>query len=290
MVKWAGGIGLCMILFAKMGLAQDVAEQITFGERRDKDPAVSPDGKYLAFASDRTGSFNIFLMTFGEEGFVQVSRSPKDDRYPSWSPDTNTVYFSSRRTGHGDIYEVARRGDSGFLQLTDSENIEEHPSCGPGGAGLLYTSARKKLIQLRTNPRIIYAEQRGRPGHARVLAEGDEPRFAPDGQTIVFVSRRTKNNDIWLMKADGGRQMQLTTDPEEDENPCFSPDGKQIVFASNRTRNFDIWVMNADGSNPRQLTTDPADETQPCWSLGGHIYFTRDTGDGQSSIYRIKAP
>jgi len=281
---------LATLLLGLAAIAQDGPVQITFGEKKDMDPVVSPDGKNLAFSSNRTGSFNIFMATFGKEGFVQLTQGKKDDRYPSWSPDNKKIIFSSKRTGNGDIYEMAADGSAGFLQLSDREDLEEYPSYYPKGDGILFATAPKKLVQVRPQMTVVIAENKGQANNSSPLTQGDEPRFSPDGKHIVFVSRRTKNNDIWLMKADGTQQMQLTTDPKDDENPAFSPDGKKIIFASNRTGNSDIWVMDADGGNQRQLTTDPLDETQPCWSAGGYIYYTRRATELKSNIYRIKAP
>jgi len=270
--------------------AQEAPKQITFGDRRDMDPIVSPDGKHLAFASDRTGSFNIFLLTFGKAGVSQLTQSKKDDRYPSWSSDGRKIAFCSKRTGNGDIYEMDYDGSSGYLQLTDRPDLDEYPGYEITHGGMVFASAPKKGLRLRPKMSVVFAKDKGQANNTVVLAEGDEPRFSPDGRKIVFVSRRTKNNDIWLMNDDGTLQTQLTTDPKDDENPCFSPTGNKIVFASSRTGSFDIWVMDADGSNPRQLTTDPADEMEPCWSSGGFIYYVRQTGERSSNLFRIDAP
>ena len=270
--------------------AQEMPTQITFGAKRDMDPMVSPNGDHLAFASNRTGEFNIFMLTFGKSGVFQLTQSNKDDRYPSWSPNSQKIVFSSKRTGKGDLYEMARDGSAGYLQLTDRQDLDEYASYTSDAKGLLYATAPKKVLQVRPKMKVVIADEKGRANSVRPLADGDEPRLAPNGRSIVFVSRRTKNNDIWLMERDGARQMQLTTDQKNDETPCFSPSGREIVFASNRTGNFDIWVMDADGGNQRQLTSDPADETQPCWSSGGYIYFTRKTAEMSSSIFRIAAP
>lgn len=277
-------------LLAAPTFAQEAPKQVTFGEKRDMDPMVSPDGSHLAFASDRTGHFNIFLVTFGKAGELQLTQSNKDDRYPNWSPDTRRIVFCSKRTGNGDIYEMSCDGSSGYLQLTDRVDLDEYPCYEAKRQGMIFASTPKRGLRLRPKMSVVFAKDKGQANNTVVLADGDEPRFSPDGTKIVFVSRRTKNNDIWLMNDDGGLQTQLTTDRKDDENPDFSPDGRKIVFASNRTGNFDIWVMDADGGNQRQLTTAPEDETQPSWSSGGYIYYTRRMGDRKSNIFRIKAP
>jgi len=93
-----------------------------------------------------------------------------------------------------------------------------------------------------------------------------DPIWSPDGQTIVFVSNHTGNDEIWSMNQDGGNQRQLTyNDWPWDKHPSFSPDGKQIVFYSNRTGNRQIWVMNSDGSGQVNLSNNSADEWEPTW-------------------------
>ena len=271
-------------------VAQDNAQQITFSDKKDLDPTVSPDGKRLAFVSNRTGDFCVYLQTFGEAGVVQLTQSEKDDRNPAWSVDGKKIIFSSERTGHGDLYEMAQDGSSGFLQITDRGDVEEWPSYAPKGGGLLFTTAPHKRIQFREKMSIVIADSAAAANTPRLLTEGDEPRFSPDGSKVLFVSRRTKNKDVWVMNADGGLQTQLTSDPKDDENARWSPDGKHIVFASDRTGNFDLYVMNADGTQVRQLTSSPAHERQPCWSAGNYIYFTREASSSQINIFRIPAP
>lgn len=93
-----------------------------------------------------------------------------------------------------------------------------------------------------------------------------DPIWSPDGQSIVFVSNHTGNDEIWSMNQDGGNQRQLTyNDWPWDKHPSFSPDGKQIVFYSNRTGNRQIWVMNSDGSSQVNISNNSADEWEPTW-------------------------
>ena len=281
---------LAVLCGAGAAVGQGNAVQVTFGAEADVDPAVSPDGKKLAFASDRTGDFHIYIATFGEAGVVQLTQSGKDDRNPAWSPDGAKIIFESKRTGHGDLYETAADGSSGYLQITDRPDIEAYPVYAPAGAGLLFATAPYKRLRLRTRLSLVVADSVGGASNPRVLTdEGEQACFTPDGEKVVFVSHRTRNKDIWMMDAEGGLQTQLTNDQKDDENPCVSPDGEHVAFASRRTGNYDIWVMDIDGASPRQLTTGDADEKQPCWSSDGHLYFTREI-DGKTNIFRAAAP
>ena len=281
-------VGGLVLAIAGVAAGQE-AMQMTFGEARDRDPMISPSGNLLAFSSDRTGEFNIFTYDHTANATVQLTRSPKDDRSPSWSRDSKRIVFCANRTGNGDIYEISADGAVGALQLTEYERHERHPCVSPRQNKLVFARSRSQGM-VRKDMEVVLLDRDAGRSTAVVLGEGDAPRFSPDGSRIVFVSRRTKNDDVWLMDIDGGRQTQLTTDPKKDREPSFSPDGKQIVFTSRRTGNFDIWAMDVDGGNLRQLTSTAQAETQPCWSKENYIYYVRNDGGMASHIYRISAP
>jgi len=292
-------LGLCSLVWIALGgLAaadsdSDVPipasyEQITFTEKHDADPSVSQDGKWIAFASDRTGNYDLYVRELAGQGETQKTFHSKHDRHPSWS-GTDLVY-ESNRTGSWDLFKMDTKQGQGELQWSSSPGTEAYASIGPNGK-LLFNSAPKKGLNLsfvKKDMDISVAQDS--PNQATVIAKGIDPRWSPDGGKVVFSSRRTKNSDIWIVSADGGATTQMTTDRAHDLNPCFSPDGKRIVFCSKRAGNYDLWMMNADGSGKTQLTTHPKDETSPFWAVDGKIYFVLAEKTGTTNIYAIKAP
>jgi len=102
------------------------------------------------------------------------------------------------------------------------------------------------------------------------------PAWSRDGRTIVFVSWRDGNGEVYAMDADGSGPRNLTQHPAKDIRPAWSPDGRRIAFASRRDGQSEVYVMNADGSGKRNLTRDRASDDYPTWSPDGRrIAFLR---------------
>ncbi len=160
------------------------------------------------------------------------------------------------------------------------------------GAALLATPA------LGLGERLLSLIQ-SKPQHADVQA----PAWSPDGRTIVFVSWRDGNGEVYAMDADGSSPRNLTQNPAKDVRPAWSPDGRSIAFVSIRDRHqrmqpgrrtppeqSDIYVMNADGSGKRNLTRDRANDDLPTWSPDGRrIAFLHGRGRGRGQLYVVNA-
>ena len=129
------------------------------------------------------------------------------------------------------------------------------------------------------------------------------PAWSPDGRTIVFVSWRDGNGEVYAMDANGSGPRNLTQNPAKDVRPAWSPDGRSIAFVSSRDRHqrmqpglrtppeqSDIYVMNADGSRKRNLTRDRASDDLPTWSPDGRrIAFLHGRGRGRGQLYVVNA-
>ena len=119
-----------------------------------------------------------------------------------------------------------------------------------------------------------------------------QPAYSADGSQIAFV----RNNDIWVMSANGAGAKPITGTEGPDSEPAWSPDGSQIVYVSNQTVSGggttgpELFVKNADGSGaPRQLTDTPnnAASRAPAWSPAGDQIAFHSNADGGFEIYTI---
>lgn len=128
--------------------------------------------------------------------------------------------------------------------------------------------------------------------------------WAPERATLIFMSNRDGNAEIYSVTAGSSEWTNLTHSDASENWPEWSPGGSQIAYQSNLHGKLDIWVMNADGAGVRRLTDDPAHDYLPAWSPDGtritfaswrrepgdtveavHIYVMNADGSGQRRLF-----
>lgn len=119
------------------------------------------------------------------------------------------------------------------------------------------------------------------------------PIFSPDGAWILFESEVTGNRDLWMMPAEGGEPIQVTTYEGFDTAPFWSPDGMKVVFESDRSGFKNIWILDLStpGSEPVPLTSGEWDDGDPVWSSDGTLiaYESNREKDFGSEIWMSPA-
>ena len=254
----------------------------------------------IAFASNRDGNWEIYVMDADGGNQQNLTNNPSDDRAPSWSPDGKRIAFMSDRDGHVDAihglptYEIyVMDADGGNQQnLTNNPHYDMSPSWSPDGKRIAFASNRfafdgeKTLLSFDIY--VIDADGSDPQRLTENRKDDRDPSWSPDGKRIVFRARREGHfenkfaitYEIYVMDADGGNPQRFTENRKNDWDPVWSPDGKWIAFASDRKgdlENFDIYVMDADGGNPQRLTENRVYDWSPSWSPGGkRIVFASD--------------
>ena len=287
-------------------------QRLTNDPDNDLNPSWSPDGKRIAFASSRDGNFlgnipadEIYVMDADGNNQKNLTNNLGNDISPSWSPDGKRIAFSSFRKdragnlNHFDIYVMDADGGN-QQRLTDNPHGDQYPSWSPDGKRIAFSSAREGhfIGDFGLTSEIYVMDIDG--GNQQRFTEnphGDQyPSWSPDGQRIIFSSRRDGHfrNDfgisyeIYVMDVDGGNQQRLTENRKNDWEPSWSPDGERIAFTSDRKgdlQNFEIYVIDTDGGNQQRLTNHRGDSGTPSWSPDGErIVFASDR-NGNFEIY-----
>jgi Tol biopolymer transport system component len=110
--------------------------------------------------------------------------------------------------------------------------------------------------------------------------------WLPDGR-VVYASRATGSQDIWLMDQDGKNQKQLTTaETRADRYPAVSPDGRYIVFVSNRTNNSNIYRYDLGTGEQKQLTSGVGEEFPAVSTDGKWVIYTA-TGSLKHTLWKV---
>jgi Tol biopolymer transport system component len=219
-------------------------------------PSLSPDGRSLAFVSNRDGHYNIYVGLISGGSLVQITRDPNLKSHPSWSPDGSTIAFARlNEFGVWDVWEVPALGGTPrrvILNATD-------PAWSPDGHSLAYENLSTGTIWVSSasgqNGRQLVSTEPGR--------RATEPRFSPDGRQLGFADRAPgPYGELAVAEVDSGKVRRLTHDSQLALSPAWSPDSRSIYFASSRGGTLNIWKIGADGSGLQQITAGEGDDAQ----------------------------
>ena len=252
---------------------------LTNHPNNDWHPSWSPDGKRIAFSSNREGhvidgitTLEIYVMDANGDNPQNLTNNPSNDYSPSWSPDGKRIAFVSDRDKKfiAEIYVMD--ADGGNPQnLTNNPNDDYSPSWSPDSKRIVFVSYRVGHFIGDSGITLEIYVMDADGGNLQRLTENRKndwhPSWSPDGKRIAFSSDRkgdAVNPEIYAMDADGGNLQRLTENRHDDESPSWSPNGKRIAFYSLRDKNADIYVMDADGQNEQRLTNTHVDAS-PAW-------------------------
>ncbi len=159
------------------------ATRLTFHDAFDSGPDWSPDGRRIAFASDRDGNREIYVMNADGFGVTRLTVNDAIDSSPAWSPDGRRIAFHSTRDGNWEVYVMNADG-SGVTRLTNNDARDWHPEWSPDGRSIVFDSNRDGNLD-------IYGVNADGSGLTRLTVHGADdfsPAWSPDGRRIAFVS------------------------------------------------------------------------------------------------------
>jgi Tol biopolymer transport system component len=268
--------------------------RLTYNNRHENNPALSPDGKKVAFHGGNINdllTLDIFVIDLETKEETRLTNNNVLDGHPDWSPDGLKIVFASFRDAHGnpsataDIYILNVDG-TGLTQLTNSSWEDNDPEWSPDGTKITFKSTRNTQQSAREEIYVMDADG----GNLQRLTttsgwqSDHDPSWSPDGKTIVFnryegsrpwtdISNPAILKDYWqeiipwnIYKVDfSGEVLKLTIVDYTSGLPVFSVDGSKILFLrldfnliNSQLAGADhrLIVMEPDGTDQEQLIPD----------------------------------
>lgn len=220
---------------------------------RDSNPAISPDGAWIVFASSRGRDISTTSLWLARLGFeaaaVPLTHGNWIDTHPCWAADGRSIVFASTRSGNFDLWRVNLKSSQTSLeasevtQLTSAPTHEVSPAMDRDGRIVFAVVAPadqppSSHLAMLTPPGLLPVALSPGPGDS-------SPGFSPDGTTIAFAAPQLRtrmvdgnavesvDGDIWAMPARGGARTKLMDSAGTDEGgPVWSSDGRTLFATS----------------------------------------------------------
>jgi serine/threonine protein kinase/Tol biopolymer transport system component len=238
------------------GLNADVRmRKLTYAPGLEQEPALSPDGNYFAYTTDDSGNLDIIVSPSDGGDPKRVVSHPADDAQPAWSPDGTRLAFVSAREGDGNLNII-----SGLGQLSQFTH-------GDDGDIFLVSALGGRAVKL--------------------VDDGCNPAWSPDGTRIVFQSRRSGQWALWTINTTGGNAELLIEEAEPLFDPTWSPDGRHVAYVN---LDHGLSVVPSEGGEPRRVAGQGRLYAGPAWSADGRWIFVssdRASAPGVLNLWRI---
>jgi Tol biopolymer transport system component len=277
-----GGVAEARPSFSEPGISPDGAE-IAFvsggdvwsvpaagGEARllvsdpatESRPLFSPDGRFLAFVSDRTGNGDIYVLALATGEVRRLTYDDGREQLDGWSADGRWIYYSSTSHdigGMNDVYRVATTGGTPMPVAADRYTNEFFAAAAPDGETLAISARGIASSQWwrRGHSHIDQSEVwlvriGSTPRYERVTdGEGKElwPMWGADGRTLYYVSDRDGAENVWVRAPDAAPRALTRFRDGRVLWPSISRDGRTIAFE----RGFSIWTLDVASGEAREV-------------------------------------
>lgn len=272
--------------------------RLTDGPGNHSEPAWSPDGRWIAFQSDASGSLDIYLASPRHGHSRRFIHSRSNDCFPAWSPDSRRLAFASDRDGgyyHIFVTDLAGRT---LLQLTHGPHHNYTPTWSPDGRHIYFASTRGYEPYGTGIWRVPAAGGDVEPlaglsgsGFPRTV----EPSLSPDGSFMAFAAASfgLANWQIavhLLGPPEPERAIVLTSHRQWCYAPALAPDGKCVAYSAATPDGYALYVRPLGAEEAARVTSHPGNNVDPCWSPDSKKLCFASNRSGSYKLYTLPAP
>jgi eukaryotic-like serine/threonine-protein kinase len=261
-------------------------------------PAISPDGRTLAFVRQRrgvrTGELYVQELSVGFEPVGEPRHlAVKGVIYHgvAWTAAGRDVIVAFGNSGDVGLWRIPVQHPERLERLSPFGEECRHPSVAALQGRLAFTRASWDENTWRVT---LSGPGRVAGGPVRVVGSTRSElnaQFSPDGSRIVFESMRSGTQELWIADQDGRNALQIASfNGRLGGTPAWSLNGQSIAFdMRNEDGRGDVYVVPAHGGAPVRLTDNPADDLVPTWSRDGHWIYFASTRSGAYQIWKMSA-
>ncbi len=261
-------------------LAGGDAVRITGSDKAETSPRFSPDGKWLAFLSEREGKeTQVWLLPLAGGEARKLTDLKSSVSFIAWSPDSTRLALVTRDADPDEVEEETKGED----KKTPQPILVKRRQFKRDGTGYL-SERRHHLHVVDVRSKTSFQLTSG-------AFDDGEPAWSPDGRSVAFTSNRTpdpdsnQNTDIFVVDAYSGAVARaVATTPGEDRSPAWSPDGKTIAYVAGGDPK-DLWY----GASHLALVPAQGGPAKPLTAvLDRNVFSPRFSADGTSIFFLIE--
>ncbi|WP_353779665.1 DPP IV N-terminal domain-containing protein [Winogradskyella sp. 3972H.M.0a.05] len=191
-------------------------KRLTSLEDDAADPSWSPDGNEIIFSSKKTGNNELYIMSLEGKKWVQLTNNEFSDQTPSISPVGEHVVFVSDRDGNNELYLMTLRNKK-ITRLTIDPRSDRVPRWSSDGKKIIWYSREPSKVagsgKKSWNGAEIYEIEisgKNRKQITHNFYRDQSPALSPNGKAVMFTSKRTGKNEIYLIDKESSEVIQLT--------------------------------------------------------------------------------
>jgi Tol biopolymer transport system component len=244
------------------------------GDWNDEQPRWSPDGRRIAFKSNRGGSYNLYVMDASGGNVERLTDHGGNDHDPSWLPDGQSFVFTSDRdrgAGRFDLYRLWIADRSIERLTTRFDGYAFMPSLSPDGNWLAFVATTFPHQGGWANQIHVLELATKMTWPFDVTAPGCWPSWSPDGQSIAHVLLNDESSTVQVISSFGDRPEPLPGEPTRwHYYPDWSPDGQLLAISTSpehhEGEDWDLAIADPSRTRPLQrLTRGDGNDRLPDW-------------------------